>query len=94
METLSLVAQFLFDPFNIAMIVVGTFVGVIVGALPGLGSVILIALLLPFVVRMEPVTGIALCGVIYCATIYGGSITAILINTPGTAAAAATTFDG
>lgn len=94
MDTLFLVLQFLADPYHLALIVGGTFVGIIVGALPGLGSVILIALLLPFVVRMEPVAGIALCGIVYCATIYGGSITAILINTPGTAAAAATTFDG
>nr|WP_306266170.1 tripartite tricarboxylate transporter permease [Pararhizobium sp. IMCC3301] len=94
MDSLMMVIQFLLDPYNIVLIIVGTFVGVIVGALPGLGSVILIALLLPFVVRMEPVTGIALTGIVYCATIYGGSITAILINTPGTAAAAATTFDG
>ncbi|MDE0112591.1 MAG: tripartite tricarboxylate transporter permease [Albidovulum sp.] len=94
METMLLVLQFLADPYHLALILGGTFVGVLVGALPGLGSVILIALLLPFVVRMEPVAGIALCGIVYCATIYGGSITAILINTPGTAAAAATTFDG
>lgn len=94
MDTLFLVLQFLSDPYHLALIVGGTFVGVLVGALPGLGSVILIALLLPFVVRMDPVAGIALCGIVYCATIYGGSITAILINTPGTAAAAATTFDG
>ncbi|MEO1020670.1 MAG: tripartite tricarboxylate transporter permease, partial [Pseudomonadota bacterium] len=94
MDTLLLVLQFLADPYHLALILGGTFVGVLVGALPGLGSVILIALLLPFVVRMDPVAGIALCGVVYCATIYGGSITAILINTPGTAAAAATTFDG
>lgn len=94
METLFLVTQFLADPYHLALIVGGTTVGILVGALPGLGSVILIALLLPFVVRMEPVTGIALTGIVYCATIYGGSITAILINTPGTAAAAATTFDG
>ena len=94
METIALVIQFLADPYHLALIVGGTFIGVLVGALPGLGSVILIALLLPFVVRMEPVAGIALCSITYCATIYGGSITAILINTPGTAAAAATTFDG
>lgn len=94
MEPLLLVFQFLSDPYHLAIIAVGTLVGLIVGALPGLGSVILIALMLPFVVRMEPVTGIALCAIVYCATTYGGSITAILINTPGTPAAAMTTFDG
>jgi len=94
MDTLILVLGFLSDPYHLALIVGGTFVGVLVGALPGLGPVIMIALMLPFVVRMDPVAGIALCGIVYCATTYGGSITAILINTPGTAAAAATTFDG
>lgn len=94
MEALYLVFQYLADPYNIALIIGGTVVGVIVGALPGLGSVILIALMLPFVVRMDPVSGISLCAIVYCATTYGGSITAILINTPGTPAAAMTTFDG
>ena len=94
MEAFLLVVQFLADPYHLAIIAGGTFVGLIVGALPGLGSVILIALMLPFVVRMDPITGIALCAIVYCATTYGGSITAILINTPGTPAAAMTTFDG
>lgn len=94
MEPFLLVLQFLSDPYHLAIIAGGTLVGLIVGALPGLGSVILIALMLPFVVRMDPVTGIALCAIVYCATTYGGSITAILINTPGTPAAAMTTFDG
>ncbi|MXY33908.1 MAG: C4-dicarboxylate ABC transporter permease [Boseongicola sp. SB0664_bin_43] len=94
MDALYLVFQFLSDPYHLALIFGGTLVGLIVGALPGLGSVILIALMLPFVVRMDPVTGIALCAIVYCATTYGGSITAILINTPGTPAAAMTTFDG
>lgn len=94
MDSFILVFQFLADPYHLAIIAGGTLVGLIVGALPGLGSVILIALMLPFVVRMDPVTGIALCAIVYCATTYGGSITAILINTPGTPAAAMTTFDG
>lgn len=94
MEPFLLVLQFLSDPMNLAIIAGGTLVGLVVGALPGLGSVILIALMLPFVVRLDPTTGIALCAIVYCATTYGGSITAILINTPGTPAAAMTTFDG
>ncbi|WP_417240923.1 tripartite tricarboxylate transporter permease [Celeribacter halophilus] len=94
MEPFILVLQFLADPSNLFIIAAGTLVGLVVGALPGLGSVILIALMLPFVVRMDPTTGIALCAIVYCATTYGGSITAILINTPGTPAAAMTTFDG
>ena len=94
MDAFLLVLHFLSDPYHLAIIAGGTLVGLVVGALPGLGSVILIALMLPFVVRMDPVTGIALCAIVYCATTYGGSITAILINTPGTPAAAMTTLDG
>ena len=94
MEAIFHVLHFLSQPQNLALIIVGTTVGVIIGALPGLGSVVMISLLLPFVVRMDPVTGIALTAIIYCAAVYGGSITAILINTPGTPNAAATTFDG
>ncbi len=94
MEMAYQVLVFLSDPYNLLLIIGGTTLGVFIGALPGLGSVVMIALLLPFVVRMEPLPGIALTAVIYVAATYGGSITAILINTPGTPAAAATTFDG
>jgi putative tricarboxylic transport membrane protein len=75
-------------------VVVGVVIGVIVGALPGIGPVVLIALMLPFLITFDPTTAIVLCACIYCADAYGGAITAILINTPGTPSAAATTFDG
>lgn len=75
-------------------VVVGVLIGVIVGALPGIGPVVLIALMLPFLITFDPTTAIVLCACIYVADAYGGAITAILINTPGTPSAAATTFDG
>lgn len=72
----------------------GLFFGIVIGALPGLTATMGVALLLPLTFTMAPIPGIImLCGV-YCGGIYGGSITAILINTPGTPASAATAWDG
>lgn len=52
------------------------------------------ALLIPFTFGLDPTTAFGLLGGMYCSSIYGGSITAILINVPGTGSAAATTLDG
>lgn len=82
------------DPVLLAYIALGTIGGVLVGALPGLSSTMATALLVPFTLTMEPVAAIALLAAIYCAGTYAGAITAILINTPGTSAAAATCIDG
>jgi putative tricarboxylic transport membrane protein len=68
--------------------------GIIGGALPGISASITMALLLPFTYGMDPVTGIVLLASTYVGAEYGGSIPAILINTPGTNAAAATVLDG
>lgn len=75
-------------------IVVGTFLGVAVGVLPGLGSVIGITMVLPFTFSMDQIPALALMLGIYCGSVYGGSISAIVINTPGTPQAAATALDG
>jgi putative tricarboxylic transport membrane protein len=82
------------DPYLIMVIFLGTIGGVLIGALPGLNSTMATALLVPFTLTMEPVVAIALLATIYCAGTYAGAITAILINTPGTPAAAATCLDG
>lgn len=79
---------------NITLIFLGTFAGIIVGALPGLSTTMGIALCVPFTFGMDPLSGLALLGGIYNGSVYGGSISAILIRTPGTAASCATTFDG
>jgi putative tricarboxylic transport membrane protein len=76
------------------VVFIGTLLGIFVGALPGLSGSTTSALLLPLTVTMNPVTAIAFLGAIYCAANYGGSITAILINTPGDPSASATAFDG
>jgi putative tricarboxylic transport membrane protein len=82
------------DPYMIGVILAGTVLGVIVGALPGLSGSTTAALLLPITITMSPTAGIAFLGAIYCAANFGGSITAILINTPGDPSASATAFDG
>lgn len=73
---------------------VGLFVGVIFGAIPGLTATMGVALFLPFTFGLHPIYGLLFLLGIYCGGTYGGSITAILIKTPGTPASAATVFDG
>ncbi len=68
--------------------------GILGGALPGISPSISMALLLPFTYGLEPASAIVLLGSTYIGAEYGGSIPAILINTPGTNAAAATLLDG
>ena len=72
----------------------GILIGMIGGALPGVSSTMCVTLLLPFTFAMEPAVGILLLMAIYTSAVYGGSITAILINTPGTGSSAATALDG
>lgn len=73
---------------------VGLAAGIVVGALPGLTGTMCIALLLPLTYGLDSILGMMLLLGVYCGGIYGGSITAILINTPGTPASAATSLDG
>ena len=72
----------------------GTILGIIVGALPGLGTVLGLVMVLPFTFEMDGVTAIALLLSVYVSSIYGGSLTAILINIPGTPQSAASVLDG
>lgn len=72
----------------------GTFIGYFVGAMPGLNPTLGISLLIPFTFGMKAVPAMVLLTGLYMACEYGGGITAILINTPGTSAAAATALDG
>lgn len=76
------------------MVLLGTAAGIMIGVMPGLSPSIGVALLLPMTFGMEPTSGLALLVSVYLAANYGGSITAIAINTPGTPGAVATTFDG
>ncbi|MFM1816286.1 MAG: hypothetical protein RLZ98_2981, partial [Pseudomonadota bacterium] len=72
----------------------GVIWGILGGALPGISPSIAMALLLPFTYGMDPIPAIVLLGATYVGAEYGGSIPAILIRTPGTNSAAATTIDG
>jgi putative tricarboxylic transport membrane protein len=75
-------------------IVGGVVMGISFGAMPGLTSTMGVALLMPLTFPMEPHIGIMMLIGIFCGAIYGGSITAITINTPGTPSSAATLLDG
>ena len=90
MDTLALGLEHILTLPTLAAIVVGTVLGVVVGVLPGLGSVIGITMVLPFTFTMPQIPALALMLGIYCGSVYGGSISAIVINTPGTPQAAAT----
>ncbi|NKC13799.1 MAG: C4-dicarboxylate ABC transporter permease [Gammaproteobacteria bacterium] len=79
---------------NFLALFAGVAIGVIVGAIPGMTVTMGVALTLPLTFTMQPVTGILLLLGVYKGGIYGGSITAILINTPGTPPAACTVLDG
>jgi putative tricarboxylic transport membrane protein len=79
---------------NLLIIMLGAVVGIAIGALPGLGPTVGTALMLPITFGMEPVSAIVLLVAVYMTAEYGGSITAILIATPGTTAATATVVDG
>lgn len=79
---------------NVVVLFIGVVVGTVVGAIPGMTTPMAVALTLPFTFSMPPVTGILLLLGVYKGGIYGGSITAILINAPGTPAASCTVLDG
>lgn len=79
---------------GVVWIVVGTFLGIIVGAIPGFTSSMACGILLPVTFALSPSNALIFLTSVYIATIYGGSITAILLNTPGAPESSATTFDG
>ncbi len=83
-----------FQPEVILILLAGIFLGVSIGVLPGLTSTMGVALMLPITFGMGQVTGLLLLIGVYFGSVYGGSITAILLNTPGTPASAATAMDG
>jgi len=83
---------FLFS--NIAIICMGTIFGIAVGAMPGLSATMGVALLVPITFKMNPITGLCMLGAVYCGAVYGGSITAILLRTPGTPGNITTSWDG
>ncbi|GMG81739.1 tripartite tricarboxylate transporter permease [Paralimibaculum aggregatum] len=79
---------------SLAALAVGLVAGVIGGAIPGMSATMAVAITLPFTFALQPITGILLLLGVYKGGIFGGSIPAILIKTPGTPASSATTLDG
>lgn len=75
-------------------LLIGSVGGVIIGAIPGVGPAVAIAILLPATFSLEPIVGLTLLLGVYGSSMYGGALPAILINTPGTAVNAMTTYDG
>ncbi len=87
------------EPMNLGLAIIGVIVGLFVGAMPGLGSVNGVAILLPFTFVIQSVTGTATSPMIFLAAIYygamyGGAISSITLGIPGASTAVATTFDG
>ena len=81
-------------PLNLLLALAGVVAGTVIGALPGLTATMAVAVLVPFTFGMPPASALILLGAIYTGAIYGGAYAAILLNTPGTPSAIATTFEG
>ena len=81
--------------WDVAMaLLIGSIGGVIIGAIPGVGAAVAIAILLPATFSLDPIVGLTILLGIYGSSMYGGALPAVLINTPGTAVNALTTYDG
>lgn len=87
-------AHIFFTIQNLLVVSLGLFIGITIGAIPGLNVPMTVALILPITFYMDPVAGILLLLGVYKGGTYGGSISAILINTPGAPAAVVTSLDG
>ena len=93
-ELLKMGFGYVFDPGMFFMVCIAIVLGTIFGALPGVSATMAVALGLTFTYTMEPVPAIVFLVAIYCSSITGGSITAILFKIPGVPSSAPTTFDG
>src|SRR6478752_4519181 len=82
------------QPANLMFAMIGVFLGTAVGVLPGIGPALTVALLLPVTFKLDPTGSIIMFAGIYYGGMYGGSTTAILINTPGESASMATALEG
>ena len=82
------------QPINLLLIVIGVTLGLFIGAMPGLGSVNGVAILLPVTFLVPPASAIIFLAAIYYGAMYGGAISSITLGIPGASTAVATTFDG
>lgn len=91
---LALGFQISLSPLNVMYCLVGVAIGTAIGVLPGLGPAATLSLLLPITFRMDMTSAVIMLAGIYYGSLYGGSITSILINIPGEAASVVTCIDG
>jgi len=82
------------SPLNLMIVILGVTAGLFIGAMPGLGSVNGVAIVLPLTFIVPPASAIILLAAIYYGAMYGGAISSILLGIPGASTAVATTFDG
>ena len=82
------------SPINIVYLMLGSLIGMVVGIIPGFGPAAGLSILLPLTFGMDPTGAIIMLAAIYYGAMYGGTITSILLNTPGESAVVASTFDG
>jgi len=82
------------QPMNLLFALIGVLLGTAVGVLPGIGPALTVALLLPVTYKLDPGGSLIMFAGIYYGGMYGGSTTAILINTPGESASMATALEG
>jgi putative tricarboxylic transport membrane protein len=89
-----IVEAILFVLTHIHFLIIGVAGGIIVGAIPGLSGSTGIILMLPFLIYIDPSAALIMMSGLFCGSMFGGSIAAVLISTPGTPSAAATLLDG
>ena len=94
MEQILNAAIAVFSPLCLVLNIIGVVLGIIFGALPGLNGVVGVALLLPLTYGLEPIEGLMMLSGMYMGATYGGAISGILINCPGTGEAACTAING
>lgn len=93
-SNLSMGFEIAFTPFNLLVVTLGVIIGTLVGALPGIGPVAGLSILIPLAFGMDPISAmILMCG-IYYGCMYGGTITSVLMNVPGESSSIMTCLDG
>ncbi len=92
-EAIGFAFSAVFSLSNMLIMAGGTLLGIFIGAMPGMSSVMGLSIMLPFTFQFHGYGGIMMLLGVFCGSIYGGSISATLMNTPGTAASAATCLD-
>ena len=97
METIGFLLDGIFTSlqwFNLALLIFGCLIGLFVGAMPGLGSVNGVAILIPITFIIPPTAAIIFLAAVYYGAMYGGAISSVMLGIPGASTAVATVFDG